>query len=67
MKKKKRIEELEAQVLELKKQQTKSITLVDESNPNCKVVLSLKDGEFLVQKVTTTTTETSEIILKDNK
>lgn len=68
MKNKKRIEKLEAQVSELKtQQQTNSITLVDKSNPNCKVVLSLKDGEFLMEKVTTTSNEDTVIILKDNK
>lgn len=68
MKPKKRIKQLETQVSELKAQvQSNSITLVDECNPDCKVTLSLKNGEFLVQKVSTTSTNQIDIIIKDHK
>lgn len=68
MKPKKRIKVLKAEIAELKKQlKTDSITLVDSNNPNCKVTLSVKDGDFTIQKVTTETKENIEEILKDKK
>lgn len=68
MKLKKKIKALKAEIKGLKKPlETDSITLVDSSNPNCKVMLSIKDGDFTIQKVTTETKENIELIIKDKK
>ncbi|MFH6945096.1 hypothetical protein [Flavobacterium sp. FlaQc-50] len=66
MKLKKRIKVLETEISELKKQvQNSSITITYGCNPNLKAVISLNDGAFTIQKITTTSTP--EIILKDNQ
>lgn len=68
MKLKKRIQTLEAELKELKnKPTTDSIILIDSVNPNCKVKLSLINGDFSIQKITTETKENIDLILKDNK
>lgn len=68
MKLKKRIQKLEAKMKELKNTpMTDSITLIDSVNPNCKVKLSLINGDFSIQKITTETKENIDLILKDNK
>ena len=66
MKLKKRIKILETQISELKKQvQPSNVTITDSCNPDLKAVISLNEGEFTIQKITTKSTP--EIILKDNK
>jgi len=66
MKIKKRIKILETEISDLKKQvQSSGVTITDSCNPNLKAVISLNDGEFTIQKITTKSTP--EIILKDNK
>ncbi|PXY44536.1 hypothetical protein [Flavobacterium hydrophilum] len=70
MKPKKRIKILETTVSQLQKQVEKSaLTITDASDPNLKAVISLNNGEFTIEKIRTNTTETetSELIIKDNK
>lgn len=71
MKAKKRIKKLEATISSMKEfVQKGSLTLTDVNNPNFKVVISLKNGEFKIEKIITeptAPTETIELILKDNK
>ena len=69
MKLKKRIKILETEISELKKQvQNNSVTITDSCNPNLKAIISLNDGAFTIEKITTTTTKsTPQTILKDNK
>ena len=66
MKLKKRIKALEAQISELKKQvQSGSVTITDSCNPELKAFISLNNGEFKIEKVSSTSQ--TQIILKDNK
>lgn len=68
MKLKKRIKKLEAQVSELKKQvQSNCLVITDSENPHLNAVISLKAGDFKIEKITTQTNQTSEPILIDNK
>jgi hypothetical protein len=66
MKLKKRIRKLEADIAQLKKVvQNDSITLTDQSDPKRKVVMSFRANAFLTEKITTTITENSDTITKD--
>lgn len=66
MKLKKKIKLLEAEIKQLKTVVAKdSITLTDEYNQEVKVIISLKDGVFLTEKITTSTK--TDIITKDSK
>lgn len=68
MKTKKRIKKLETRVSELEKQvQRDCIIITDSVNPNLKAVVSLKNGDFFIEKINTETSQTAELILKDNK
>ncbi|PWA10985.1 hypothetical protein [Flavobacterium laiguense] len=68
MKKRKRIEILEKEILELKKVVKKdSITLTDESNPNQVVTMSYKNGAFSTDKITTEVVTQTENISNEQK
>ena len=66
MKLKIRIKILETQISQLEKQvQSNSVTITDSSNSNLKAVISLNDGVFTIEKITTTLKP--QLIFKDNK
>lgn len=66
MKPKNKIKKLKKVISKLKDQlQTDRIILIDKSNPNLKAVISFENGDFMIHKITTTSTP--ELIFKDNK
>jgi len=68
MKLKKKIQTLEAEVSELKSQlQRDRLILIDQTNPKLSVLISLQNGAFLVEKITTEIKQTPELIINDSK
>lgn len=66
MKLKTKIKLLKARTKELENIVKKdSIVLTDQCDPNVKVVISLRNGVFLTEKITTKITEHQDIITKD--
>jgi hypothetical protein len=66
MKQKKVIKALKKRVLELEKIIKKdSVTLTDESSPNQKVVIRLKEGFFSIDKITSEATQTVEKVINE--
>ena len=68
MNQKERIKELERELKELKNVvKNDRIILTDPFNTNVQLVISIADCVVKVEKITTTNTEVSELIIKDNK
>lgn len=68
MKLKLKVQELERQLAEIKKQvQSDKVVITDSSNPELTVEIALNNGEFTIKKITSTSQQINQLILKNDE